>query len=330
MATKKKFNTYKTKTAGVRNSKDEDLLDLAEFYPDGITLRTGRDTVSFSQLSMLNKCAFSWKLRYVEKIKTEFRDDVYNISGGALHDAIEKWLKGAEISAAKEAYVSTLTTAWEKNQFDSPEWVSAMTERAAKINWNYKHDYLEEWLRYGETVLDELPDWMDEKFPGWKFLESEYKFETPVPGSHNIKLSGLIDCVIQYEEKGKTIYHIIDWKTVSARGWMFDKKTDENVINQLGTYKLVYSQSHNIPPAQIRCSYVFLKRNRKNKVIEEFRVAFGPKKMKEIANYIAYGIQMMSGKMFVKNTTACQFCEYNLTEHCTYSLSTPRTYTYNR
>jgi hypothetical protein len=212
------------------------------------------------------------------------------------------------------AAVSELRSLWVERNYPGDDWppfASAVPD-------------LEYWVDSLTDMLNSIPAFMEENFPTWEYVAAEeLLFEL---GEMNVVVKGYIDGIIKVTEKGKIKYHIIDWKTTGAAGWMRAKKRDPKVQMQLVFYKYIWSQKHGVPLKDIKCHFVFVKRHdvdpkkrmkaRGSQRCSSMTVSVGPKTVERAQKTMRNAVKAMQRGLFIKNKLNCSLCDYKDTKHC--------------
>lgn len=274
-----------------------------------IDFPTKKKHVSFSEVKCWKECSYRHKLVHIDKIDT-FKPSPYLDFGTAVHEGCEVLLEGKEVD--REKILSDIVKAWDKHGFGEPEWYEQMP------GW-YKHAPVEEWCEWAENMWNDVPAFLDSKFPEWQFVAAEEALYEDIDGS-DIKFKGFIDAIIKVPKKrGEGFnYWIIDWKTAQSYGWRREKKQDILMTAQLILYKYFWSRKHNIPLKDIRCGFVLLKRGAKpGKVCELVTVSVGPKAIDKAVSILSGMIRTVRSRMAIKNRMSCKYCDFYQTEHCT-------------
>jgi hypothetical protein len=269
---------------------------------------TGKPHVSFSEIKIWKECTYRHKLTYIDKIDM-FAPSPYLDFGTAVHEGCETLLESKSVN--KEKLITDIKAAWEKYGFEDPEWV------AQQPGW-YKYVPVEEWCQWAVNMWDEIPQFLDDTFPGWECIKAEEELYEEIEGKP-VKFKGFIDGVIKAPKKrGKGHnYWIIDWKTSGAWGWRRDKKQDILMTAQLILYKHFWAKKNNIDLKDIRCGFVLLKRDgKKGKICELVPVSVGPKSLAKGLKIMNNMISAVSREIFLKNRNSCKYCPYYKTEHC--------------
>lgn len=261
---------------------------------DLLDLRTGKPHISFSELNVWDSCSWRHKLQQVDKINLDTRGPSLDF-GTAIHAACEGYLITRKMM--KEKAFLLIQEAWALHGYPD----------------------VDEWLSQAEGILTQLPSWLDETFPGWRYVKAEEKlYERIANRPHAFK--GFIDGVIlaprTVRKKQKTFVWLIDWKTTTW-GWKRQKKQDPATRVQLVYYKNYWCNKRNIDPKLVRCAFVLLKRVAKpNAHCELLPVSIGPVTTQRALKVVDNMIHAVQSGIAIKNRHSCQWCPYLETEHC--------------
>tara|TARA_Y100000593_G_C4306166_1_gene335858 strand:+ start:1623 stop:2459 length:837 start_codon:yes stop_codon:yes gene_type:complete len=270
---------------------------------------TGKKHVSFSEIKCWKECSFRHKLLHIEKLDT-FEPSPYLDFGTAVHEGCETILERKEPD--EEKLLTDIKEAWNKNGFDNPEWVKNQP------GW-YKYKPVETWCEWASNMWSEIPDFLDETFPGWEFVAAEEMLYEPIENK-DLNFKGYIDGIIKVPKKRGDgfVYWIIDWKTAQSYGWRRSKKQDILMTAQLILYKHFWSRKHSVELKDIRCGFILLKRGGKpGKVCELVTVSVGPKALEKATKIMNNMISSVRRGMFLKNRDSCRYCQFKDTESCT-------------
>jgi len=246
---------------------------------------------------------------YVDKIDT-FEPSPYLDFGTAVHEGCETLLETRKVD--KKKLFNDITSAWEKNGFDNPDWVEKQP------GW-YKYAPVEEWCKWASNMWDEVPDFLDTTFPNWEPVKAEEYLYEEIEGK-TVKFKGFIDAVIKVPKKRGEGYNywILDWKTAQSYGWRREKKQSLLMTAQLILYKHFWARKHSIPLKDVRCGFILLKRGGKpGRICELVTVAVGPKTLERGIKMMNSMISSVYRGMFLKNRDSCRYCQFKNTEHCT-------------
>lgn len=272
-----------------------------------------KEHVSYSEVRQWKECSWRHKLLYIDKLTT-FEESPHLHYGTIIHDACEHYLKTKELKI--EEAKQKIKEAWDEHGFDSEDFIQLQTQKALLQGWKYKHNKIGDWLHWAEISIGSIPQFLDESFPGWEFVNAE---EDLYENIENIstKFKGFIDCIIKVPSKGKYRYWIIDWKTSSGRGWSLDKQRDFNTHAQVILYKHFWGTKHQIPMKDIQCGFVLLKKVKTiGKSCQLIKVSAGPKNLEKSQKLVRSMIKTVEKGLYLKNRDACMFCEFKNTVYC--------------
>jgi len=261
-------------------------------------LPTGKPHISFSELKEWQECSWRHKLHQIEKIDLFESSPILDF-GTAVHASCENFLRTRALSHA--LYEETLISAFEKN----------------KEKKDYTQKNLESFLKEANKILQEIPGFMEETFPGWEFVDAEHQLYEPFSQKHPHAFKGFIDGIIKTKgKKEEDIFWIIDWKT-SAWGWNAEKRSDFGLHQQLILYKNFWSQKTGIPLKQIKCGFIVLKRTAKDgQRCELIKISVGPVTSERSIKNLSNMVSSIKRGISLKNKDSCTFCPYKGTEHC--------------
>ncbi len=272
---------------------------------------TGKPHVSFSEIKIWKECSWRHKLAYIDKIDM-FEPSPFLDFGTAVHEGCETYLRSKTID--REKILKEVRSAWEKYGFDNPEWI------AKQPGWYLKSSNvgIDKWCEWAENMWSEVPEFLDETFPGWECFDAEETLYESIE-KKDISFKGFIDGIIKVPKKRGSghLYWIVDWKTAGAYGWRRDKKQDLGMTAQLILYKHFWARKHGIDIKDVRCGFILLKRGGKpGKVCELVPVSVGPKALEKGVKLMNNMVGSVDKGMFLKNRNSCTYCPYEKTEHC--------------
>lgn len=256
---------------------------------------TGKQHVSFSEVKCWDECSYRHKLIHVDKIDL-FKQNEFVGFGTAVHSSCENFLKTGIMDT--EIAVKYIDEFWTEYQLK-------------KVG---------EWKKQAVDILKEIPDYLNQQFPGWSTVSAEELLYENIEGIEDIKFKGYVDAIIkvptEIRGKIKDLYWIIDFKT-SNFGWTLEKKQDQSIRNQLVYYKNFWSKKANIPFQDIRCGFMILKRTAKqgNKC-DFFSVSVGDKTSGRSLKVLNNMISSVKKGVAIKNRESCKYCDFNNTDHC--------------
>lgn len=274
-------------------------------------LKNGKPHISYSEVSTWKNCSWRHKLLYLDGITSDDKSP-YLSYGSLVHNAVEGFLNGKPTDL--DIIEVGIRKAWDENGFDTPEYISSQTLRAAGQGWKYNHDNVDAWVKSGRTCIEALPIFLESQFPGWKSVAAEHALYESIEGLDVGKFKGFIDSVIELPN-GKHV--ILDWKTAGPKGWSQDKKRDFMVHAQIILYKHYWMRLTGKSSKDVKTAFVLLKRNSKLKsAIAIVEASSGPKSIEKANKVVANMVKTMERGMFIKNRYSCKFCEFQGTSHC--------------
>jgi hypothetical protein len=283
-------------------------------FQDKTILPTGKYHVSYSEVNTAcgtDGCGWKHKLKYVDGHEEPGTE--HTTYGTSIHSALQDWL-------LKE---KSVWFDWEERiQECQKEVINAFSEIGFKPSDN---ELVKDWIRPVESMLTQIPAWMDENFPNWVPVAAELQLFEPIQGHTNKWFKGFVDAIIRVPKKPRKgsrkpasgyTYWIIDWKTTSW-GWDMAKKQDKFKRMQLALYKHYVSLKLGIPLEDIKCGFVLLKRTAKKENLELLEVSVGDKTRQEAVDLVSNCVSMISKRFWLKNRNACRYCPFRGTEFCT-------------
>jgi hypothetical protein len=261
-----------------------------------------KEHISFSELSVWEKCHFKHKLKYLDNIRLD-KPNEYTEFGHVIHEMLEQYLK-TRVMPSVEDTKKELVECFTKHSIVVPN---------------------KEFLDVIEPISKEIPQFLEEKFRGWEFIDAESSLYENIAKHEGKFFKGFIDGIIRIPKSSRLKrcnpeeleYHLLDWKSCSW-GWDLKKKTDPQKIRQLALYKHYWSEKLKIPLKEIRCGFVLLKRTpAKGKPrCELVSVSIGDKTIANGLKLIDNMLFSVEKRIFSKNRLDCKYCEYHKTKHC--------------
>lgn len=282
-------------------------------FQDKTMLPTGKYHVSYSEVNTAvgsDGCGWKHKLKYVDG--HEESDTEHTTYGRVVHSALQNWLLEGD-------------SVWFDWDTRIEECQKEVKKIFTEIGFNPSPTALElEWVKPVEDMLAQVPEWMDQTFPGWSTVAAEFYLFEPIEGHTNKWFKGFVDALIRVPKtprKGskKPVsgynYWVLDWKTTSW-GWDSRKKQDKYKRMQLALYKHYLSLKLGIPLEDIKCGFVLLKRTAKKDRLELLEVSVGEKTRQEAVDLVSSCVSMISKRLWLKNRNSCRFCEFRGTDLC--------------
>ena len=271
--------------------------------------------VSYSEIRNWKECAYRHKLAYIDKIDA-FEPSPYLSYGTAIHDGIENFLLTRKMNISN--VLNEIRKEWDTHGFDSKGWIESQAKYRESQGWKPKpHVYIDEWLDYATTALEEIPDFLQETFGDYEVVSAEEQLYEHVE-SVNAYFKGFIDALIKTKDKkGNDVYWVIDWKTAGDKGWYASKRRDILTWAQIALYKHFWRTKNNIDIKSVRCGFVLLKRGAQpGNICELVKVSVGPKAEDKCTAILRSMVMSMKRGIYLKNRNSCLFCDYKGTEHC--------------
>lgn len=250
--------------------------------------------ISFSQLKNWAKCPFYHKLANIDKVAGTFSGNIYTAFGSALHEVIEKHLEQDVLDENLQGYFE-----------------ECFVKEHDRLDESDKR--FDEFRLQGMSLVQEYKEELDNYFGDYEIVKCEEQIYEDVSTftTEDFKFKGYIDLVVK---TGDT-YHILDWKSTSW-GWDAKRRSDTMVVYQLILYKYFYAIKHGIPLENIKCHFGLLKRTAKKNRVELFEVTSGARRTDNAVKLMNQALHNISNKVYLKNRTSCQYCEFKNTEHC--------------
>lgn len=268
---------------------------------------TGKQHISFSELSDWLQCSYRHKLVHIDRVQMPSMMTPHIIFGTGVHAANENYVKSRVMH--HDVALNIITEGWKAN-------VDAFTNGPFPSWSSNGYGALDDWHARAKKVMADVPAFLDKMFPGWECHAVEEQLYEQIDGQP-MSFKGFIDAVLRVKDKrGKEKYWIIDWKTCGW-GWAKDKQQDPNVQLQLVLYKAFWTQKHGVDPRDVRCAFALLKRDGKaGSAVSLVPVSVGPTTAARGLKVIQNHARSVTKGIFLKNRESCKFCEFYNTEHC--------------
>ena len=132
---------------------------------------TGKPHISFSELSNWMECPFRHKLIYIDKIGT-FDVSPHLSFGTGVHDANENYLKTRIMD--KTLAFKIIEKSWIDNadKFTNGPFPSWAKNGFGKVD---------DWTAKADKILNDIPAYLEEEFPGWECFDAEENLYESVP-----------------------------------------------------------------------------------------------------------------------------------------------------
>jgi hypothetical protein len=276
-------------------------------------LPTTKTHISFSELSEFFSCSWKHYLHQIKKIDLQVPSPSL-MFGTCTHSGCEKYLRTRILDI--QSCIDMLTKMWKEAQSKTRKELKITNEQYKKYVEDFSDKELQKALKQLASILNDIPKFLDDTFPGWEFIEAEHQLLEQIDEIDN-NFKGFIDGVISYYVKKKKYYLLLDWKT-SNRGWTKYDRQDAMKRNQLIFYKHFYSKKHpEIKFKDIKCGFIILCRgNKPGKHCEFLPVSVGEVTEARAVKLARSMIKCMLKGTKIKNRLSCLWCEYFGTEHC--------------
>ena len=263
--------------------------------------------ISYSQFSKWDKCPYTWKLDYVDKIST-FKGNIYTLFGTAVHETIQAYLVCYYEKTIKEAdalpLIDILQYRMEENYKISKE--------QHGDDFEVSLDEMKEFFNDGCKIIDEFLKRKSSYFPkkNTELVGIEVSLDYDMP--NDMKFKGYMDVVLHNKITGRI--RIIDIKTATM-GWNKYMKADKNKTNQLLLYKKFFSKQMEISTDKIDVEYLILKRrlyenfDYPQKRIQQFSPASGKPSINKVMNRLQEFMDECfdeNGKVINKDYEKCE------------------------
>ena len=189
--------------------------------------------ISYSQLSVYNKCPRLWELQYLRKL-VPFEPSIHMVFGTAFHETLQTYLE--------TLYYDKVKTANELNVNDMLYQNMVKAYKSAKAQNGHEHfttqTEMYSFWRDGKTIME----WIKKKRAAYfssKTMQlagiETLLYQDIRPG---VKFKGLIDLVFYHPNTDR--WTVVDIKT-STRGWQDRAKKNPNLTAQVILYKEFFS-----------------------------------------------------------------------------------------
>ena len=211
-----------------------------------------KSRISYSQFSKWDKCPYTWKLDYVDKVET-FKGNIYTLFGSALHETIQAYLVCYYERTIKEADNLPLRDILQYRM----EHNYKISKEQHGDDFDVSLEDMKEFFNDGCNIIDEFLKRKSGYFPkkNTELVGIEIGLNHKV--TDTIDFRGYMDVVLHNSVTGRI--KIIDIKTATM-GWNKYMKADKIKTNQLLLYKYFFSKEREIPIDKIDVEYLILKR----------------------------------------------------------------------
>lgn len=282
-------------------------------------------TVSHSQYFLWSNCPFQWKLTYIDRI-SKSEDSIYNVFGLAMHETIQHWLDIVFHGSMLIARTVDLSDTYKERLF---KWFRKKTIEVDGENvFVCDKPTLIEFFNDGVEILRWLQNNVEQAFSvaEWELIGVEVPLDLIIPPG--VRFSGYLDIVLKHRANDKI--KIIDLKA-TTKGWNKWKKADKPRTDQLLLYKKYYAEQFNVPEENITCEFYIFRRKlweesdwpipRMSKIVPSQKKPSMKAMNERFQAFISQcfddeGNRIGENCKPTPSSSACRFCAYNKTEHC--------------
>lgn len=211
--------------------------------------------ISFSQLSIYEKCPRHWKLAYIDKL-SPFNYSIETVFGTAMHETLQEYLIVLFTDSVKAS-----------NRLDLPEMLKTnlRNEYMKGVEANGGEHFstpaeLEEYLLDGIAIINWVvkrrAQYFSTKYHELVGIEISI-CEQATQNNPSVFMYGFLDIVIRDTHENRI--KIIDIKT-SRNGWNKWQKADKLKAAQLIIYKNYYAEQFGVPIDSIDVEFMIVKR----------------------------------------------------------------------
>lgn len=287
-------------------------------------VKVKKKRISHTQYNMWSSCPLQWKLTYIDKLM-KGEPSIHSVFGSAMHDTIQHWLDVVYNRSMLMARTMDLTD-YLKDRMIVHFNRATVEENGQKIFVCDKH-MLMEFYHDGVAILSALQNDVEKWFSvlEWKLEGVEVPLMVEVQS--NVKFRGYLDIVLRHKLTGAI--KIIDLKT-STKGWNKWTKNDKPKTDQILLYKQYYAKQHDLPLDAVTVDYYILRRKLPEESdwpiprISRYAPAHGTPSMNAVRKRFDAFLnscfdgegEYISEQKPTPSKSACRFCPYNQTEHC--------------
>ncbi|MCK9596141.1 PD-(D/E)XK nuclease family protein [Candidatus Pacearchaeota archaeon] len=244
--------------------------------------------ISFSAINQWNKCPYSYKIVYVDKVK-EFNHSEFTAFGSSMHYVIENLLLNEKFDKHNEF----------KKKFEQE--IMCLKKCDEKLINTLREQSV--------LLLEEAVPAIKNRFGDFEVISTEKRIEYSL--NEQMNFLGYIDLIIKIGDE----YKIIDWKTTSW-GWDARKKSDKLTGYQLAFYKYFLLEELKIDPKKVETYFILLKRTAKKDRIEFVKITSGQKKINNALELMNKALFSLQNNFYVKNKLNCDKCDFKKTKYC--------------
>lgn len=251
-------------------------------------------TISFSSLSDLHRCPYSFKLSRIDGIYIS-TSSVDTIFGTVIHNSVQKQLQ------TKQEQTDRFERTWKK--------FCGLYRKYLDIEQTNKY------FDAGVIILQNINLFVENEFgKDFEVLSVEEELLSSIDNT-DIKFKAFVDLVILDHKNERLV--ILDLKSCSS-AFMWKKYAGKEKERQLVFYKHFYSLKHKLEPKDIQTIFLLLEKDPKSKKpIGLHKITSAEKKTSNHLRVLNESIQNLKElELFVKNRTGCKFCPYKKSGDC--------------
>lgn len=281
--------------------------------------------VSYSQYSMWSSCPAQWAKTYIQKIM-KGDSSIHTVFGSAMHDTIQQWLDVVFNRSMLMARTMDLSDILKDRLIVHFNRETTGEDDSSKVYVCDKHTLMEFYLD-GVAILEWLQLNLEKFFSVMEWTLEGVETRLNIEVKPNVFYRGYLDVVLRHKLTGAI--KIIDLKT-STKGWGKWKKDDQIQRDQLLLYKMFYADEFGIPEDTISVDFYILKRKLPEHSdwpiprVSRFTPSHGKPSMNKMKRRFKAFLdtafdsegQHIPNQQHTPSDSACRFCPYNQTEHC--------------
>jgi CRISPR/Cas system-associated exonuclease Cas4 (RecB family) len=273
---------------------------------------------------MWSDCPRQWKLTYVDKVLPG-EDSIHSVFGSAMHDTIQQWLDILFNKSKLIARTMDLSDPLKDNLIK--RFGQSIVEENGQKLFVCDKQTLMEFYDDGCKILKYLQSHVDKFFPTVEWSLEGVEIPLILKVRDKLQFRGYIDIILRHKVTG--VIKIIDLKT-STKGWNKWAKKDKSKTNQILLYKRYYAEKFGVDENIIGVEFLILKRKlfegtpyaipRVSPFVPAHKKASVKTAIDEFEAFLdEASVIYAEPSAEVKATpskSACRFCPYNKTEHC--------------
>lgn len=253
-------------------------------------------TISFSSLSDLHRCPFSFKLSRIDGIYLS-TSTIDTIFGTLIHGCAQRVLKQKQ----EQTEIDRFERTWKKFRSLYKKYLDVAQSKS--------------FFEAGRNILQNIRTFVEKEFGiDYEVLSIEEELLHKIEHSE-IKFKAFVDLVILDRTNDRLV--ILDLKSCS-NAFMWKKYAGKEKERQLVFYKHFYCLKHELDPKDIETIFLLMEKDPKSKKpINLHKITSGNVKINNHLKVLDESIKnLVQTEVFVKNRTGCRFCPYKQSGHC--------------